>query len=126
MKFRTFEELVVTDFCDDFSDPEFALGYLQICLEKAQAHDDIGIFLLALRDVTRAREAVAGVTAQTGQTPSSFDKLLANSRNLDFTTIARTLPALGFKFQLVATDAKLTGKPAPKRHRTTKREQVAA
>ncbi len=67
MKLRTFDELIETDLRDDLSDPEFASGYLQLCLEEAQAHDNIGIFLLALRDVAKACKAVAVVTEQTRQ-----------------------------------------------------------
>ena len=128
MRLRTFDDLVVTDLRDDFSNPEFAQGYLQACLEEAQAHDDIGIFLIGLMDVTRARDSVAGVAEQAGKTRASFYKSLSGTGNPAFATIFRTLPALGLKFHLVAAEPDTAAKPAPKRRRapSRKKEEVSA
>lgn len=54
---RTLDELIATDLIDDFNDPEFVRGYLESCLEEAQAHKDIGIFLVAVQHVINAKPA---------------------------------------------------------------------
>ena len=100
MKLRTFDDLIETDLKDDLSDPEFALGYLQACLEEAQTSDDMGVFLIALLDVAKARGSVASVAERAGKTRASFYKSLSEKGNPEFATIARTLPLLGMKFQV--------------------------
>ncbi len=104
MKLRTFEELVETDLRGDLSDPDFAAGYLQACLEEAQAGGDIGVFLLALRDVITATESVADVARRVGRTRASFYKSLSGKGNPQFVTVLQTLPALGIRVQLVPDD----------------------
>ena len=101
MKLRTFDELVTTDLQGDLSDPGFAAGYLQACLDEAQAGGDMGVFLLALRDVITAMESVAGVAKRVGKTRASFYKSLSGTGNPQFATVLHTLPALGIKLQLV-------------------------
>ena len=101
MKLRTFDEYVETDLRDDLNDPEFALGYLQACLEEAQSVGDTGIFLIALRDVARAQESVAVVAERAGKTRTSFYKSLSGAGNPEFATVLRALPTLGMKLQVV-------------------------
>ena len=104
MKLRTIEEVIDTDFREDLADPAFAVGYLQASLEEAQAHGDFGVFLMAVRDVAKARDSVARVAAHVGKTRSSFYKSLSHSGNPEFATVALTLPALGFRLQVVQDD----------------------
>ena len=55
MKLRTLDEVIETDFREDFADPEFAAGYLQAVLEEAVAADDEGAYEVALGRVAKAR-----------------------------------------------------------------------
>lgn len=59
MKLRTLDEVIVTDWLDDFTDPEFVALYLEAALEEARIAGDMGIYDLALLDVERARQAKA-------------------------------------------------------------------
>ena len=101
MKLRTFDELLETDLQSDLSDPSFAAGYLQACLEEAQASGDMGVFLLALRDVVTATHSVAKVAKQAGKTRASFYKSFGSKGNPQFATVLQMLPALGIKLQFV-------------------------
>ena len=101
MKLRTFDSLIETDLKEDLSDPEFAVGYLQACLDEAQANDDVGVFLVALLDVARARGSVASVAQRAGKTRASFYKSLSSKGNPQFATVVRALPLLGMKLQVV-------------------------
>lgn len=101
MKLRTFEDLITTDLKDDLSDPEFAVGYLQASLEEAQAEGDLGVFLVALRDVAMAQESMANVAKSAGVSRASFYKTLSSKGNPEFNTIVRVLSPLGMKLQVV-------------------------
>ncbi len=106
MKLRTFDELVTTDLRDDLRDSDFAAGYLQACLDEAQVSGNIGVFLLALRDVITANESVGGMAERVGKTRASFYKSLSAKGNPQFATILHTLPALGMRLQLVRDNVK--------------------
>ncbi len=71
-------------------------------MDEAQANDDIGVFLMALLDVAKARGSVASVAERAGKTRSSFYKSLSRTGNPEFATVARTLPSLGMKLQIVS------------------------
>ena len=101
MKLRTFDELIETDLKGDLADPDFAVGYLQACLNEAQESGDVGVFLVGLRDVITAKESVARVAEQVGKTRSSFYKSLSGQGNPQFATVLHTLPVLGVKLQVV-------------------------
>ena len=105
MKLRTLDDVIATDFRGDLADPEFALGYLQTSLDEAQSQDDIGTFLVALLDVTKARESVASVANRAGKTRASFYKSLSSTGNPEFATVVRALPALGMRLQVVSAAA---------------------
>ena len=107
MRLRTFDEVLESDLGSDLRDPEFAVGYLQAALDEAEQGEDIGVFLLALRDVVRAQGTVAEVAEQVGRTRASFYKSLSESGNPQFATVLHILPALGMKLQVVARKTEL-------------------
>ncbi len=126
MNLRTFEEFLQTDLRDDLNDPEFVLGYLQASLEEAQAHNDIGVFFLALRDVAQAHGAVEENAGSVGETSGLLFETLSDRNNPEFATVIRLLSTLGMELQVAAHTSKPVKKRAAKNNRASERERTTA
>lgn len=85
-------------FRDELRDPEFAAGYLQAALEE----NDLGTFLVALRDVVQANGGMAKTAQQTERGRESLYKTLSENGNPHFSTLQALLKSVGLQFSITA------------------------
>ena len=78
---------------EDLQDPSEAAGYLNACLEDG----DPEVFLLALRDVARARGGVAKLAEATELNREHLYRMLSESGNPELRSLEVLLDALGFR-----------------------------
>jgi len=90
-------------------DPELAAEYLNAAL----AEGDQAAFMLALRDVAKARGGVASVARNTGLNRVALWRSLSREGNPELGSLTRVVKATGLR--LIIASAK---KPAPKRRGT--------
>ena len=83
-------------------DPEEALAYLN----EALTDRDPGVFLLALRDVARAREGgVGSLAADTGMNREHLYRLLSENGNPELRSLEALLDTLGFRLSIESNRA---------------------
>jgi probable addiction module antidote protein len=78
---------------EDLKVPTEAAGYLNACLEDG----DPEVFLLALRDVARARGGVARLAEVTALNREHLYRMLSENGNPEFRSLEALLDALGFR-----------------------------
>jgi probable addiction module antidote protein len=86
---------------EDLQDPVEALGYLNACLEDG----DPEIFLLALRDVARARGGVAKLAESTELNREHLYRMLSKDGNPELRSLEALLDALGFRLAIALKEA---------------------
>ncbi len=86
---------------EDLQDPEEAAGYLNACLEDG----DPEVFLLALRDVARARGGVAKLAEATELNREHLYRMLSESGNPELRSLEALLDALGFRLAVRLKEA---------------------
>ena len=96
-KTRHYEDLLD----EDLKDPTEALGYLNACLEDR----DPDLFLLALRDVARARGGVAKLAEITDLNREHLYRMLSQDGNPEFRSLETLLDALGFRLAVAIKEA---------------------
>lgn len=94
-------------------DPELAADYLNAAL----AEDDQAAFMLALRDVARARGGIAAVARLTGLNRVSLNRALSLEGNPELQSLRRILAATGLQLAIVR---------APRKRDAGKRQKAAA
>ena len=77
---------------DELRDPEFATAYLSAALEEEDHH----AFLVALRNVVRARRGMSSVSKGTSLGRESLYKSLSEKGNPRFSTVEAVLSDLAF------------------------------
>ena len=82
-------------------DPNEAAEYLNASLEEAIESDDIQVFLLALKDIAKAKgmSRVAGLAKLNRE---SMYKMLSRNGNPEFGSLWNLLGSLGMKFSIEA------------------------
>jgi probable addiction module antidote protein len=75
---------------DDLSDPEFAAGYLEGCLE-----DGPEVFLVALRDVVKANGGMSALAKEVAASRPSLYQTLSSQGNPEFRTLQAVLESVG-------------------------------
>jgi len=82
-------------------DPNEAAEYLNASLEEAMETDDIQLFLLALKDIAKAKgmSRVAGLAKLNRE---SMYKMLSRHGNPEFGSLWNLLNSLGLKFSIEA------------------------
>ena len=96
-RFRRYEE-----FLDErLQDPAEAAGYLDACLEGG----DPNVFLLALRDVARARGGLAKLAEATELNREHLYRMLSENGNPELRSLAALLDALGFRLAITTKEA---------------------
>lgn len=97
--------MILRDFNETFAyelkDPEFAMGYLQACLE----YETLDAFLIALRDVVKANGGMTNLAEATSLGRESLYKTLSAQGNPEFRTLNAILSALGLRFSIVRDEA---------------------
>ena len=95
--YRRYEELLD----EDLQDPVRAAGYLDACLEGG----DPKVFLLALRDVARARGGIAKLAEHAALNCEQFDAMLSETGKADLCSLEALLDALGFRLSITLKEA---------------------
>ena len=94
---RNFEEVLA----EDLEDPAEAAEYLNACLEDG----DPRVFLLALRDVARARGGVAKLAEATELNREHLYRMLSENGNPELSSLEALLDALGFRLSISLKEA---------------------
>jgi probable addiction module antidote protein len=90
------------DFLDEqLADPAEAAAYLTACLEGG----DPDSFLLALKDVARARGGVAQLAADTQLNREHLYRMLSEDGNPGLRSLEVVLDALGFRLTIECKEA---------------------
>ena len=97
VKLRRYEEVLD----EDLQDPTEALGYLNACLEGG----DPDVFLLALRDVARARGGVAKLAENASLNREHLYRMLSENGNPELRSLEALLDALGFRLSITLKEA---------------------
>ena len=85
------------DFLDErLRDPDRAVGYLNACLEDEEPE----VFLLALRDVARARGGLDQLAERLSENPDAVVRMLSEAGNPELRTLETLLDALGFRLSI--------------------------
>jgi len=86
---------------EDLRAPTEAVAYLNACLEDG----DPEVFLLALRDVARARGGVAKLAEATELNREHLYRMLSENGNPELRSLEALLDALGFRLSGALEDA---------------------
>lgn len=90
------------DFLDErLQDPARAVGYLNACLEDEEPE----VFLLALRDVARARGGLEKLAEAASLNPEHVVRMLSEAGNPELRTLETLLDALGFRLSITLKEA---------------------
>lgn len=92
------------------NDAEFAAEYLNAALVEG----DQAAFMLALRDVARARGGITAVARRTGMNRVALTRALSESGNPELRSLTKILDASGVRLQFVAQRARRGGGRAAK------------
>lgn len=102
---------------EQLRDPEMSLAYLNAAL----AEGDQAAFMLALRNVAKARGGVAAMARETGMNRVALSRALSESGNPELRSLTKILDASGLQFVVVSKP------PAPRRRPTIRgRKQVSS
>lgn len=96
-KARRYEEVLD----EDLQDPVEAAEYLNACLEDG----DPEVFLLALRDVARARGGLAKLAEVTALNREHLYRMLSENGNPELRSLEALLGALGFRLAVTLKEA---------------------
>ena len=94
---RRYEEVLD----EDLHNPAEAAGYLNACLEDG----DPQVFLLALRDIARARGGVAQLAEATELNSEHLYRMLSAKGNPELRSLEVLLDALGFRLSVTLKQA---------------------
>jgi probable addiction module antidote protein len=85
------------EFLDEtLQDPAEAAAYLDACLEGG----DPNVFLIALRDVARARGGIAKLAENTSLNREHLYRMLSENGNPELRSLEALLDALGFRLSV--------------------------
>ena len=96
-KSRSYEDVLA----EDLQDPTEAAEYLNACLEDGNPE----VFLLALRDVARARGGVAKLAEVTELNREHLYRMLSENGNPELRSLEALLDALGFRLAIMLKEA---------------------
>jgi probable addiction module antidote protein len=94
---RRYEEMLD----EDLQNPGEAAAYLTACLQD----DDPAVFLLALRDVARARGGMAQLAEATELNREHLYRILSENGNPELRSLEAVLDALGFRLSVSLKEA---------------------
>ena len=94
---RKYEEVLD----EDLQNPAEAAQYLSACLESGEPE----VFLLALRDVARARGGVAKLAELTELNREHLYRMLSENGNPELRSLGTLLDALGFRLAVALKEA---------------------
>jgi probable addiction module antidote protein len=89
----------IEDFLDRrLANPKEAIGYLNTCLEE----ENLGLFLLALKDVIRAQGGIAKISKKSHLNREGLYDMLSKKGNPRLSSLEAVLEAIGFKLMVVS------------------------
>lgn len=94
-------------------DPELAIAYLNAALEEG----DQAAFMLALRNVAKARGGVAMLARLTGMNRVALSRALSVNGNPELRSLTRILDASGLRFVITAKESARRGRGKPQARR---------
>jgi len=77
-----------------------AKAYLQVALEEFQQDGNVQVFLVALRNVAKAKGGIGRLAQKTGLNRESLYKSLSSRGNPKLLTLGVLLNELGFQFSI--------------------------
>jgi probable addiction module antidote protein len=83
---------------EQLRDPELCVAYLNAAL----AEGDQGAFMLALRNVAKARGGVTAMARETGMNRVALSRALSEAGNPELRSLTKILEATGLEFKVVA------------------------
>ncbi len=95
-KFTTWHEFLI----EKLTNPEKALGYLQVSLEEYLVDGDTPFFLKGVRNVVEAQGGIPKVAEQVGISPDALSKFLFSEGPLNLGTLRTLLRAFGWKLSI--------------------------
>src|SRR5688572_29509399 len=81
-------------------DPEYAKGYLEVCIEEYYKDNDLKALLNAIHDIAIAQKGMTELSKETGLNRQGLYKSFAEDGNPRFETVMEVLASLGFKLKL--------------------------
>ena len=91
-----FEELLI----ESLRDPKKAAAYLQVALDEYQEDRDTEIFLLALKNVTKAQGGISKLAEKTKLNRQHLYHALSPKGNPSLNTLGDIIHALGFHLSI--------------------------
>jgi len=101
---------------EQLRDPELCVAYLNAAL----AEGDQAAFMLALRNVAKARGGVAAMARETGMNRVALSRALSEAGNPELRSLTKILEASGLEFKVVPK------RKGGKRHRSQTRTRAGA
>lgn len=98
MKDRSHADAMIELFSED---AEFSA----LCLTEALNDDDLGAFLVTLRQVVQARGGIAAVAQKAGMKTRQFKNLLSSRGNFPLVQARSVFKALGMRLTVMSIDA---------------------
>lgn len=95
-KLRTWHEFLI----EELTDPEEAIGYLQVSLEEYLVDGDTPFFLKGVRNVVEAQGGIAEVAKHADIAPEAVSKFLYSEDPLQLGTLSIVLKALGWRLSI--------------------------
>ncbi len=83
---------------EQLRDPELCVAYLNAAL----AEGDQAAFMLALRNVAKARGGVAAIARETGMNRVALSRALSEAGNPELRSLTKILEASGLEFKVVS------------------------
>ena len=82
------------------TDPKVAENYLKVALDEYQEDNDLEAFLLAVRNVAKAKGGLNKLSNETHLNRQSLYKALSGKGNPRLITLGKVLKALGFHLSI--------------------------
>jgi len=98
---------------EQLRDPELSAAYLNAALDEG----DQAAFMLALRNVAKARGGVSALARDTGLNRVALNRTLSEAGNPELRSLTRILDASGMRFAVVASQGTARGGGKGRRQR---------
>lgn len=105
------------------ADPEQASLYLQAAMEEANKENDLGIFQVALKDVTEAHGGVSSLARETGLNRTHLYHVMSRQGNPTVAALLRILRAFGLRLNVMLPGS---AEPLPRLMRHARRRKQPA
>ncbi len=119
-KYQTWHEFLI----EKLTNPEKALGYLQVYLEEYLIDGDTPFFLKGVRNVVEAQGGIPKVAEQAGISPDALSKFLFSEGPLHLGTLSTILKTFGWQLSIEPLTAENKSDATVTPHLTTPSEPL--